>query len=109
MGTVLDFGTPWHTAYPYHGVTGIHGLISNGKSFYILFLLLFLKYFISLSKVLTKKDWSLKLRQMRQARSCLLSSHVPLNQQRMQGLLATIPTYGFQGGIRGKEKRVGRE
>jgi hypothetical protein len=26
-GTVLDFGTPRHTAYPYRGVTGIHGLI----------------------------------------------------------------------------------
>jgi hypothetical protein len=24
-GTVLDFGTPRHTAYPYRGVTGIHG------------------------------------------------------------------------------------
>ena len=24
-GTVVDFGTPWHTAYPYHGITGMHG------------------------------------------------------------------------------------
>ena len=24
-GTVLNFGIPQHTAYPYHGVTGIHG------------------------------------------------------------------------------------
>jgi hypothetical protein len=24
-GTVLDFGTLRHTAYPYRGVTGIHG------------------------------------------------------------------------------------
>jgi hypothetical protein len=24
-GTVLDFGTPRHTAYPYHGVAGIYG------------------------------------------------------------------------------------
>ena len=27
-GTVVDFGTPRHTAYPYRGVTGIHGLIT---------------------------------------------------------------------------------
>jgi len=26
-GTVLYFGTPQHTAYPYRGVAGIHGLI----------------------------------------------------------------------------------
>ena len=24
-GTVLNFGIPQHTAYPYRGVTGIHG------------------------------------------------------------------------------------
>jgi hypothetical protein len=22
-GTVLDFSTPWHTMYPYHGIVGI--------------------------------------------------------------------------------------
>jgi len=54
------------TPYLYCSVMGIHGLISNGKSFYILSLLLFLKYFISLLKVLTKKDQSLKLQQTRQ-------------------------------------------
>jgi hypothetical protein len=26
-GTVVDFDTPWHTAYPYRGITGIHGYI----------------------------------------------------------------------------------
>ena len=36
---------------------------------------------------------------------CLLSSCVSLNQQRMWGLLATIPTYRFQSGIRDKERR----
>ena len=25
-GTVVHFGTPQHTAYPYRGVAGIHGL-----------------------------------------------------------------------------------
>src|ERR1700759_371225 len=25
MGTVFDFGTPWHTMYPYCGVTGMYG------------------------------------------------------------------------------------
>jgi len=28
-GTVVDFGTPRHTAYPCHGVAGIHGYISK--------------------------------------------------------------------------------
>ena len=27
-GTVFDFGTPWHTAYPYCGVTGMYGYIT---------------------------------------------------------------------------------
>jgi hypothetical protein len=25
MGTVVHFGTPQHTAYPYRGVAGMHG------------------------------------------------------------------------------------
>ena len=25
MGMVVDFGTPWHTAYPYHGIVGMYG------------------------------------------------------------------------------------
>ena len=25
MGTVVDFSTPQHTAYPYHGITGMYG------------------------------------------------------------------------------------
>ena len=58
---VWYFNTPWHTLYPYCSVMGIHGLISYGKSLCILFLLLFLKHFIYLLKVLTKKDWSFKL------------------------------------------------
>ena len=34
MGMVLDFGTPWHTTYPYCGVAGTHGLnISEVKFF----------------------------------------------------------------------------
>jgi len=28
-GTVLVFGTPRHTVYPYHGITGIHGYIKT--------------------------------------------------------------------------------
>jgi hypothetical protein len=28
-GTVVHFGTPQHTAYPYRGVAGIHGYISK--------------------------------------------------------------------------------
>ena len=28
-GTVVHFGTPQHTAYPYRGVVGIHGYISK--------------------------------------------------------------------------------
>jgi hypothetical protein len=30
-GTVSDFGTPRHTAYPYRGVTGIHGFYGIAK------------------------------------------------------------------------------
>jgi hypothetical protein len=26
-GTVVDFGTPWHTVYPYRGIAGMHGYI----------------------------------------------------------------------------------
>ena len=29
MGTVLDFGTPWHTVYPCHSVAGIYWYISK--------------------------------------------------------------------------------
>jgi hypothetical protein len=28
-GTVLLFGTPRHTVYPYHGITGIYGYIKT--------------------------------------------------------------------------------
>jgi hypothetical protein len=28
-GTVEDFGKPHHTAYPYRGVAGIHGLVDS--------------------------------------------------------------------------------
>jgi hypothetical protein len=27
-GTVVDFGTPWHTVYPYCGIAGMHRYIS---------------------------------------------------------------------------------
>jgi hypothetical protein len=27
-GTVVDFNTPWHTAYPYRGITGIRRYIT---------------------------------------------------------------------------------
>jgi hypothetical protein len=26
-GTVVDFGTLWHTAYPYRGIAGMYGYI----------------------------------------------------------------------------------
>jgi hypothetical protein len=32
MGTVLVFGTPRHTVYPYHGITGISRVYYNRVS-----------------------------------------------------------------------------
>ena len=32
MGTVLEFGTLWHTVYPYHGITGISQVCYNRVS-----------------------------------------------------------------------------
>jgi len=31
-GTVVDFGTPWHTAYPYRGIVGIPWVYYNKVS-----------------------------------------------------------------------------
>ena len=39
-GTVSDFGTPRHTAYPYRGVTGIHGYIVNVFIYYFYYYIL---------------------------------------------------------------------
>ena len=47
-GTVLDFGTPRHTVYPYHGVTGIHGFYRIAK------VSLIIHYFIVISRVCFK-------------------------------------------------------
>ena len=93
------------TPYLYRGVTGIHGLISNGKTFYILSLLLF--YF---PKGIDKKGSEFETPTNATKLLRLLSSCVPLDQQRTRGLsAATWPTYGSQGRIRGNERRVGRE
>ena len=32
MGTVVNFGTPQHTTYPYHGITGIPRVYYNKVS-----------------------------------------------------------------------------
>ena len=51
-GTVLIFGILQHTTYPYHGVTGINGLIThNGECIYILFLLLIFTFYLPLKGV----------------------------------------------------------
>ena len=34
-GTVVHFGTPQHTAYPYRGVAGMHGLYLPKLSLYL--------------------------------------------------------------------------
>ena len=43
MGTVVRFGTPQYTAYPYHGVAGMHRLNIARLIFY----LQFYNYFLS--------------------------------------------------------------
>ena len=44
MGTVFDFGTLQHTAYPYCGVTDIHGSNIPKLSFYFIILYLLLMF-----------------------------------------------------------------
>jgi hypothetical protein len=39
-GTVSDFGTLRHTAYPYHGVMGIDGYIVNVFIYYFYYYIL---------------------------------------------------------------------
>ena len=38
-GTVVNLGTPQYTAYPYRGVTGIHGL-THTKGEFIIFIII---------------------------------------------------------------------
>ena len=37
MGTVINFDTPWHTAYLCHGITGINGYITTECELFLLF------------------------------------------------------------------------
>ena len=36
-GTVVNFGTPWHTAYPYRSIVGISWVYYNKVSIILLF------------------------------------------------------------------------
>ena len=45
-GMVVDFSTLWHTAYPYHGITGMPGYISIRVSLNFFVLKLVFSYFI---------------------------------------------------------------
>ena len=38
MGTVADFGTPWHTTYPYHSIAGIQWVYYNMVSIFFIVL-----------------------------------------------------------------------
>ena len=46
-GTVVDFDTPWHTAYPCCGIMGIHGYITVECEFFFIFFLIFNHLFFS--------------------------------------------------------------
>ena len=37
-GTVVEFGTPWHTVYPYHGIAGIQRVYYNMVSIFFIVL-----------------------------------------------------------------------
>jgi hypothetical protein len=54
-GTVVDFGTLWHTAYPYRGIVGISRVYYNKVSIILLFFLILNHCFCIVSRCDTTK------------------------------------------------------
>ena len=60
MGTVVDFGTPWHTTYLYHSIMGMHGYISISLTFFFILKLVF-SDFISVNSQCHTWHWQYQI------------------------------------------------
>ena len=55
-GTVVDFGTPRHTTYPYHGIAGMYGYITLGEHHFYFYFFTFFSHFSHFFSIVSHRD-----------------------------------------------------
>ena len=72
-GTVCHFGTPQYTAYPYRGVTGIHGLMyTKGESIILIIMYLQMSYLSFDAEICDRAEFKTPLNVVFETRPFLL-------------------------------------